>query len=191
MEILKSAFDATERRCMPCYKRSKPRKRMRRKQSKVHEEAEKAAKRILHIDDEEDFCRPIKNNLEATGSYIVEYECDPRNVLEVARQFAPDLIILNISMPHMSGPEVGQLLRDDPELKRIPFFFCSALTGPPGPGEDPVVWTGGDALVGKPVKMEHLIQAIEQIYALGPGPHEHMYQAEGSGSGCSPREAWP
>jgi DNA-binding response OmpR family regulator len=61
-------------------------------------------KRILIIDDEEDFARFIKKNLEQTGEFKSEMLNDTRDVLNRVKLFMPDLILLDLVMPDIGGP---------------------------------------------------------------------------------------
>ena len=84
-------------------------------------------KKILVIDDEEDFLTITKLNLEATGIYEVMTLADPKDVVDIVHTFKPDLILLDMIMPSMSGAEVCDLLNKDTENKTIPVIIVSAL----------------------------------------------------------------
>ena len=60
-------------------------------------------KRILVIDDEASFTRNLKLNLEETGEYEVREENKGTEGLTAAREFRPDLILLDVIMPDMAG----------------------------------------------------------------------------------------
>lgn len=70
---------------------------------------ENKEKKILIVDDEEDFTKLIKLNLERTGEYEVEIENGGLRGLAAAREFKPDLILLDILMPDMEGGEVASV----------------------------------------------------------------------------------
>ena len=69
-----------------------------------------AKSKILIIDDEENLCFLVKMNLEATGRYEVLTATDPREGLKLAKANIPDLILLDLMMPHMEGSEVAERL---------------------------------------------------------------------------------
>ena len=75
--------------------------------------------RILVVDDEPGLTRMIKLTLEQTGRYEVRTENLGRNTLESAREFKPDLILLDVLMPGMLGSEIAAQLQLDPELNAI------------------------------------------------------------------------
>ncbi len=61
-------------------------------------------KRILIIDDEENLCFFLKKNLEMEGDFEVSTCSDSRKALERTKDFKPELILLDIQMPEISGP---------------------------------------------------------------------------------------
>ena len=73
-----------------------------------------SAHRVLVVDDEADIVELLSYNLEKEG-YKVATAPDGKKAIEVAREFLPDLVILDIMMPYMDGIEVGRTLRAMPE----------------------------------------------------------------------------
>ncbi|OQX87156.1 MAG: hypothetical protein B6D55_04195 [Candidatus Omnitrophica bacterium 4484_70.2] len=67
-------------------------------------------RKILLVDDEENFCYFVKRNLELTGEFKVFTANNGEEGLEIARKERPDLILLDIFMPGMSGSEVAAKL---------------------------------------------------------------------------------
>lgn len=82
--------------------------------------------RIFHVDDEVGAARLLKMNLEATGRYEVRVQNWPEEALAAARAFQPDLILLDLVMPRMSGGSVVELFEHDPGLKDVPIAFFTA-----------------------------------------------------------------
>lgn len=117
-------------------------------------------KRVLIVDDETDFLKIVKLNLEGTGDYEVLTSSNANNILSQVRSFEPDVVILDILMPGIKGIEACEMLNKDPAGKRIPIIILSALD------------KNGDKLkafkVGvvdyltKPVEMEELVRKIEK-----------------------------
>ncbi|MCF8104758.1 MAG: response regulator [Desulfohalobiaceae bacterium] len=118
--------------------------------------------RILLIDDEEDFCFFVKGNLEATGRFRVLTASDGREGLEVARKSGPDLILLDMIMPEMSGDEVAFELENDPALRDIPVIFLTAIVTKQETGRDNLALIGGRNFIAKPVQTQGLIKAIQK-----------------------------
>ena len=83
-------------------------------------------KRILLIDDEAALTWLMRMALERTGKYEVRVENDSSAAVKVAKEFLPDLIILDLIMPGQDGGDVVDALKKEPELKDIPVGFLTA-----------------------------------------------------------------
>lgn len=115
-----------------------------------------AKKRILVIDDEQSFTRLVKLSLEETGRYEVVEENRGSRGLSIAREFNPDLVLLDIAMPDMGGGEVAAQIKNDPDLKDIPIVFLTAVIKK---SEETVI--SGIPYIAKPVTLNKLIMCIE------------------------------
>lgn len=82
--------------------------------------------KILIIDDEQDFCRLIKMNLEAMSDFVVDISTDGKKGIELAKKTKPALILLDIVMPGMNGFEVLERLKKDKETLNIPVVMLTA-----------------------------------------------------------------
>ncbi len=118
-------------------------------------------RKILLIDDEDDFCFFVKLNLEKTGQYQVFTATDGMEGIRLAKQVKPDLIFLDIVMPKMNGGRVAEILLEDESTKKIPIVFVSAVVKKEELAEDNRA--GGKDFIAKPVKSENLIEKIEQL----------------------------
>ena len=118
-------------------------------------------KRILLIDDEVGFTRLFKLNLEQNADYEVRVENWATKALDAAREFRPDLVLLDIIMPHMIGHELAAHLRGDASLKRTPIVFLSAVGGRK-PTEPSTRTLGEYPYIRKPATLEELINGIER-----------------------------
>ena len=85
------------------------------------------AKHIMAVDDQPANLKLLEELLSQQG-YIVRSFPRGRLALEAAARNPPDLILLDINMPEMSGFKVCELLKADEKLARIPVIFLSALT---------------------------------------------------------------
>ncbi len=119
--------------------------------------------RILIIDDEEDFCFFVKGNLEARGLYKVLAVNSGAEGLKSARRTRPDLILLDMVMPDMSGDEVALELTQDSVLKEIPVIFLTAIVTREDTGNQNFSRIGGRYFVAKPIDTEGLIKAIQHV----------------------------
>ena len=118
-------------------------------------------KRILVIDDEADFTKLIKLNLERTGQYEVKTENKGLLGLATAKEFKPDLIFLDIIMPDADGGNVCYQLENDDETKGIPIVFLTAVVKKEEV-EKSKGNIGGHSFIAKPVSAKELIDCIEK-----------------------------
>jgi CheY-like chemotaxis protein len=118
------------------------------------------SKHILIVDDEPSVTRTLKLNLERTLRYNVRTENDARRVMSVAREFQPDLILLDVIMPGIDGCEVSARIHTDPELKDTPIVFLTALATNEATGGHTVT-AGSTVYLAKPVSLDELIHCID------------------------------
>lgn len=118
-------------------------------------------KKILIIDDEENFTKLVKLNLEEMGEYEVKTENDGSRGLAAAKEFKPDLVLLDILMLEMEGGEVARYLKNDEETKNIPVVFLTAVVSKEEIEKSKGV-IGGRPFISKPVTAEELIDCIEK-----------------------------
>ena len=118
-------------------------------------------KKILIIDDEEDFTESVKFSLEKTGKYEVRTENKGSEGLASVRAFKPDLILLDILMPDMEGSDVARQIKDDESVKNIPIVFLTAVVTKRDIDTHGEV-IGGYPFIAKPVGVDSLIDCIEK-----------------------------
>lgn len=82
--------------------------------------------KILIIDDEKDFCRLLKKNLELFGKFAVSMATSGKEGLKLAGKTTPDLILLDIMMPEMDGFKVLEKIKSDRKLSGIPVVMLTA-----------------------------------------------------------------
>lgn len=117
-------------------------------------------KRILVVDDETGFTRMVRLNLEQTGVYEVREVNEGRTALAAAREFKPDLILLDVVMPDMDGGDVAAAFQMDPLLRNVPVIFVTAVVRKREAGTAGMV-SGGALFLAKPVEAADLVEAIE------------------------------
>lgn len=118
-------------------------------------------KKILIIDDEENFTKIVKLNLEETSKYEVRTENKGSFGLAAAKKFNPDLILLDILMPDMEGSEVAFQIKNDEDTKNIPLVFLTAVAKKEEVKASSGV-IGGYPFIAKPVSVEELIDCIKK-----------------------------
>jgi len=117
-------------------------------------------KKILLIDDEEDFRFFVKGNLENTGEFHVLEAASGKKGIEIATEEKPDLILLDISMPEMSGEQVAKRLSKIPETKKTPVIFLTALITKHEIEDGGISNIAGHKFIAKPVATKQLVAAI-------------------------------
>jgi len=118
-------------------------------------------KRILLIDDEEDFCFFTKNNLEKTGEFEVTYTTDPDEGIKIARKGQPDLILLDIRMPRKDGFIVLEELKKDDKTIPIPVIMLTAVAEEHAKIEASRLYS--EDYITKPVDMQSLKAQIDKV----------------------------
>jgi CheY-like chemotaxis protein len=119
--------------------------------------------RILIADDN-------PTNVELLEVYLCDVDCDAivavdgRDTLEKVARFQPDLILLDIMMPKLSGFEVCRTLKDDPSTKGIMILMVTALNEL---GDiERAVAAGCDDFLSKPVNKLELVKRVENMLKL-------------------------
>ena len=117
-------------------------------------------KKIMIVDDESGFTRLMKLTLEKMGGYRVLEVNEGLKAWAKAREFRPDLILLDIVMPKIDGGDVAAQFKADPDLKKVPIVFLTAIVSKKeaAPGD----MIGGFPFISKPVSLDALVKCIEQ-----------------------------
>ena len=118
------------------------------------------SKKILVVDDDQDILELLKYNLEKEG-YEVLTHAESADVISIARQFLPDLIILDIMMPDQNGIELCRQLRSKDRFKNTYIFFLTARSE--YYYQDAAFITGGDDYIEKIVGLKALTKRISAV----------------------------
>lgn len=118
-------------------------------------------KKILVVDDEKNITVFLRSYLEDTGHYAVRTENEGLAAVEAARQFKPDLILLDIMMKDVSGDSLADEIKNDPDLHNTPIVFLTGIvTKDEVEANGGVI--GGYTYIAKPIlAMQELINCIE------------------------------
>ena len=85
---------------------------------------------IVYIDDEPDIRHVVELSLSLAEGLTVHTGDSGQRALELARELKPDLMLLDVMMPGMDGPETLRQLRAQPDQAAIPVFFMTAKAMP-------------------------------------------------------------
>jgi CheY-like chemotaxis protein len=129
-------------------------------------------KKILVVDDEVAFTRTLKMNLERTGQYEVRVENFAQDALKAAKEFKPDLIILDVIMPAEFGGDIAAKLRADPEFVHTPIVFMTAYVKRYRV-EEHEGYISGYPFIAKPASIEEIISVIEKHLTEKKKENEH------------------
>lgn len=120
-----------------------------------------STKRILVVDDEETICRLAKRMLDSAGGYTVEIETDGSKVTTTAREFKPDLLLLDVVIPDVEGYEINDLILTDSHLQSVPVVFMTGILS----DEEVLDREGmmlGRPCIAKPITKEKLLNCLAQ-----------------------------
>ena len=125
--------------------------------------------RVLVVDDESDVTELLQYRLEQEG-YRVATLNDPLGFVVKVREFEPDLMLLDIMMPELSGIQLCRIVRAHPSMKDIPVIFLSAR----GEVEDRIkgLEAGAEDYVSKPFNTNELLLRISKMLKRSGAPSE-------------------
>ena len=118
-------------------------------------------RKVLVVDDEEPILELLQYNLEKAG-YDVKTASNGLQALEIARKFQPDLILLDIMMPHMDGVETCRRIRESPEIRKTFVIFLTARSEEYS--EVAAFDVGADDYITKPIKPRALLSRINAFF---------------------------
>ena len=116
--------------------------------------------KILVVEDNELNCRLFCDLLRAHG-FEPEPVRDGREAVERTRAFCPDLIIMDIQMPHVSGLELIEQLKADEDLKHIPVMAVTAYAAKGD--EERIRDAGAEGYVSKPISVAKFVEAVQGL----------------------------
>lgn len=115
------------------------------------------AKRVLVVEDNELNLKLFCDLLRA-HDFAAEPVRDGREAVDRARAFQPDLIVMDIQMPYVTGYELILEIKADEALRTIPIMAVTAYAG--REDEERIRAAGADAYVSKPISLARFIQAV-------------------------------
>lgn len=119
--------------------------------------------RILYVEDEPDIRAVAKLVLELDGGFEVAVCASGREALDRAKNFAPDLIVLDVMMPDMDGPATLAELRGLPGLRAVPAVFMTARAQPAD--IDQLLRLGAKGVIAKPFDPMTLVEQVRVLWS--------------------------
>jgi two-component system, cell cycle response regulator DivK len=119
-------------------------------------------KKVLIVEDNELNMKLFQDLLEAHG-YDTLPTSNGLEALSLARTHRPDLILMDIQLPEVSGLEVTRRLKDDPELKSIPVIAVTAFAMK---GDEEKIREGGcEEYIAKPISVLKFLETVQKFVA--------------------------
>ena len=118
------------------------------------------AKTVLIVEDNELNMKLFRDLLEAHG-YQTSGTSNGFEALDLVRKLRPDLILMDIQLPHVSGLEVTRWIKDDPALRAIPVVAVTAFAMK---GDEERIREGGcEAYLSKPISVGKFIETVRRF----------------------------
>jgi len=125
--------------------------------------------RILVVDDQPHIARITGMILGQAGKFEIALETLPAHVVEAARQFCPNAIVLDYNMPGKTGADVAREIWGDQALHGTGIlFFCGLV--PPSDAALQTIARGPFRFISKMIPPNELLAAVEQMVAISPKP---------------------
>jgi len=121
---------------------------------------QRVAKKVLIVEDNDLNMKLFNDLLEAHG-YCTLQTKDGVEALRMARQHRPDLILMDIQLPEVSGLEVTKWLKEDDDLRNIPVIAVTAFAMK---GDEEKIREGGcEAYIAKPISVASFMRTVERF----------------------------
>ena len=117
-------------------------------------------KTVLIVEDNELNMKLFHDLLDAHGYHILQTK-DGMEALDIAREHHPDLILMDIQLPEISGLEVTKWLKEDEDLSHIPVVAVTAFAMK---GDEERIREGGcEGYISKPISVSHFLDTIRRL----------------------------
>jgi len=118
------------------------------------------AKKILIVEDNDQNMKLFNDLLQAHGYETVQ-TVDGRDALKLVREHSPDLILMDIQLPEISGLEVTKMIKADDDLKDIPVIAVTAFAMK---GDEEKIREGGcEGYIAKPISVPHFLETVQKF----------------------------
>jgi two-component system cell cycle response regulator DivK len=122
--------------------------------------ANESAKTVLVVEDNELNMKLFHDLLEAHGYNILQTK-DGMEALRIAREHKPDLILMDIQLPEVSGLEVTKWIKEDENLKSIPVIAVTAFAMKGD--EEKIRYGGCEAYIAKPISVTNFLETVQRF----------------------------
>ncbi|HMB75729.1 MAG TPA: response regulator [Kiloniellaceae bacterium] len=117
-------------------------------------------KTVLVVEDNDLNMKLFHDLLEAHGYHILQTK-NGKDALRLAREHHPDLILMDIQLPEISGLEVTKQIKSDDSLSQIPVVAVTAFAMK---GDEEKIREGGcEAYIAKPISVAHFIETVQRF----------------------------
>ena len=123
-----------------------------------------ASRKVLIVDDEPNIVTALEFLLKRSG-YDVRQAGNGAEALEQIDSYRPDVVLMDVMMPVLSGYEVVQRMRERPELAQIKIVMLSAKGSEAEVSKG--LSLGADLYITKPFSTQELVAAIDRLFAAG------------------------
>lgn len=119
---------------------------------------------ILTVDDE-DMILQIVTDILSTKGYKVVTAKNGKEAIRKSKKSSPDLIIMDIMMPDLEGPEAATLLKKDPSTRDIPILFLSGIIVKESDKPEQEINVGGEfyTALAKPFDADELLNTVHKL----------------------------
>ncbi|AKK20178.1 response regulator [Candidatus Liberibacter africanus] len=116
-------------------------------------------KKVMIVEDNELNMKLFRDLIETSGYTSIQTR-NGMEALDLARQYKPDIIIMDIQLPEISGLEITKKIKEDPELQRIPVIAVTAFAMK---GDEERIRKGGcEAYISKPISLSIFMETIKK-----------------------------
>lgn len=118
------------------------------------------AKTVLIVEDNDLNLKLFRDLLEASGYQTLQSK-DGMDGLRLVRDHRPDLVLMDIQLPEISGLEITRLIKADPEIRHIPVLAVTAFAMK---GDEEKIRDGGcDGYIAKPISVASFLQTVQSF----------------------------
>ncbi|MFD2232488.1 response regulator [Phaeospirillum tilakii] len=118
------------------------------------------AKTVLIVEDNDLNMKLFNDLLQANGYQTLQTK-DGREAVDIARAHHPDLILMDIQLPEISGLEITRILKEDSDLRAIPVIAVTAFAMK---GDEEKIREGGcEGYIAKPISVANFLQTVARF----------------------------